>query len=801
MVRADGVLARKMGRDISGNIKLYLAMILIAALAVCLFTGFIANFKIFASRVDQVYDAGNIADVWVYTTGTDTTEVEEINALSAITKAEKRLVMEGFYAASPINAMITEDATINVPASVTSGEKGFMLPESFAKRHKIHVGDVFSVRFSVPESLKTQVSVLNLLDGMTLTGQDNVFREDFLEIPFTVTGLMTHPECLMNSMNDATYFWMERTALSVTIKDYLGTVFQNGYIDLIFSKMETMALRDNQIVIKAADVAKAKTQIEEYFAAQANNPLLTCLEVDQIASNAGLMSDITQSKQMTLVFPVIFFLVAVLVILTTVSQMIFKERTQIGLMKALGVSKTSIRLHYILLAVALITIGYVLGGLVGPFLIPTVMNQKYAILFALPALKFAFPIVEMLIGYLAFCLVTALVAWTVLQKELRKSPADGMRALAVKQIKQPKVHKKESRLPIPILMAFRNIRLTKTRSLMVVVGVLGCIALLICGFGIDDTLNYGIHNDLDVLYPSDLTVEYRQQSEENEIADVQGIAYYENYTLLPAGITGKTQLNSTIRTVADDSQFVNIDLRPGQIALAIKTARDLGVAQGDSVRFSVLGKDYGTKEVCLVYDSFLYHGILVRESEYPELVKYSNNAYVKIDADADVAAVKQDLLLQNKISDAVSRTELDAQIDDTMSSIHLMTMTLKIFAILLALVVLYNISLLNFKERYRDIATMKVLGLGRREIAQSVIVEIMLLTIVGVLIGSFLGLPMVKLVLSINETPLVCFLYHVNPLSYVISALLTLVAALAINGVLSFFVRKVNMAESLKSYE
>ena len=136
-----------------------------------------------------------------------------------------------------------------------------------------------------------------------------------------------------------------------------------------------------------------------------------------------------------------------------------------------------------------------------------------------------------------------------------------------------------------------------------------------------------------------------------------------------------------------------------------------------------------------------------------------------------------------------------------MASIRIITATLKVFAILLAVVVLYNLTLLNFKERNRDIATLKVLGFSDREVGRSLIIEVMALTLIGTVIGLFFGFPIMKLMLSINETELLSFLYYIHPLSYLYASLITLLTALAINLIMGKFVHRVKMVESLKSVE
>ena len=219
----------------------------------------------------------------------------------------------------------------------------------------------------------------------------------------------------------------------------------------------------------------------------------------------------------------------------------------------------------------------------------------------------------------------------------------------------------------------------------------------------------------------------------------------------------------------------------------------------------MLGKQYEA-EVGVLFEAFYVHGIYVNYENpmYAELGTSMSNAWIKVASGYDANSVIQSLA-NDEYSSIVSRVQtyddLRSTITNILSSILVMTNTVKIFAILLAVIVLYNLAILNYRERMRDIATLKVLGFSRFEIAKSLIIEIMALTIVGVALGLALGMPMEILVLMTNETPVVDFLYVVWPLTYVIATLITLGTALIVNLYLTNMTNKIPMVESLKSVE
>ena len=208
-----------------------------------------------------------------------------------------------------------------------------------------------------------------------------------------------------------------------------------------------------------------------------------------------------------------------------------------------------------------------------------------------------------------------------------------------------------------------------------------------------------------------------------------------------------------------------------------------------------------------IFYTFANNSLFVYQETLPELSKTSLNAWVNLKTDSkgnairDKEEIRKDLLALDGVSSLVSREDNAKRISSYMTSIKSMTNTIKFFAILLAVVVLINLAILNFEERSRDIATLRVLGFSRFEISRSLVYEVMILTIIGALLGLLLGYPLEYLVLSTNITPLISWIYIIYWYSFVIGFLLSVVTAFVVNIIISNRVNKVLMAESLKSVE
>ena len=579
----------------------------------------------------------------------------------------------------------------------------------------------------------------------------------------------------------------------------------------------------NQLIIQVGqgkDVSKVIEKIKNYYLTSYpdEDKVLGIMDASTYPSNAIIQNDIVQSRNLTYCFPIIFFVVAILVVLTTITQMMLKQRIQIGTMKALGITRGTILGYYLLYMNIVGFLGVLLGSIFGPILLPIVMNIKYDILYSLPALGYSFPIISILACLLGVALCVSLITYLVIRNELSYVPAESMRG------KSPSLKFKEKKgkdkvKNVSLMMALRNIRVHMSRSIMVIVGVMGCTGLLVAGFGIEDVINYGKDSDLSAYLDCDYVLTYSVGTERNSMIDkvlsIDGVSNCEEYSQLTSTVTFNNK-NADIPIFYfsykaenfkfdDDYEDGHWDLN--SVALSQRKADELGVKVGDKIDFICGGVKYSDMKVDKIFYTFANNSLFVYQETLPELSKTSLNAWVNLKTDSkgnairDKEEIRKDLLALDGVSSLVSREDNAKRISSYMTSIRSMTNTIKILAILLAVVVLINLAILNFEERSRDIATLRVLGFSRFEISRSLVYEVMILTIIGALLGLLLGYPLEYLVLSTNITPLISWIYIIYWYSFVIGFLLSVVTAFVVNIIISNRVNKVLMAESLKSVE
>ena len=773
-VKTD-VLKVKVVREIKSNFKSYLSVILIAALAVTLFTGIWANYRDFQDKLNEIYTVSSMCDGMITMNSADE-DVENFLKEKSVTYQKRIFATAKVDGKSVYIATFSADDKLDLPysSSVKVDEYGVYADENFAKNHKC--GEDFSVTTDI-----------SLAENVTLN----------------LTGTIVHPESLGNSVYNPSFIYVGKKALvkSLAISlDKYKTLF--GYTDEAFEKFIEGYLADyeNQYLIKSADATSLIDEAKTKFSGK--DSFVYALNRNNLPTNVTIEADVTQAKQLLYIFPVIFYLVALLIILTSVSQLINREQKNIGILKALGYSKIEILWHYTDVFIVLGLIGSAMGILLGPAIIPKVMGVKYGILYQLPKIRTAFFRWEYLASLAILVVIILLTSVFACLDSINKVPAVSLRGdnsvkMTLTSLSKFKIFGKVS---LSVRMAFRNMRRKISRSLMVILGVAGCSALLLCGFGVENTINYGLDLELGHYTPYDVTVSYSDGlSHFDEITALDGVVAVDEYAKYSVTAQGEKVLSSYVYVMPSVPKIIDFGYDDTSVLVSSKLAKDIGVSAGDNVSFVYEGVTF-TAKVTGIIDLCITQGIIISEYLFAETYFPPTGAFVKTKS-GFAAATAESIAGEKGILSATTMSDMRLRADEVLSSIRVMTMTIRIFAILLAVVVLYNLALLNFKERTKDIATLKVLGFSRFEIASSFIIEIIALTFFGSLIGLTLGYPLLYAVLSINETPLICYIYHIASNSYLYTVLLTCGTSFAINLFFAFLTNKVRMVESLKSVE
>ena len=788
------------------NFKQLISVIAISFLATCLFCGLTSNAENIAERGELLYEKTNVADIYV----TGTNDIEGIGNINGVEACEKRIYMPGFVDHSPVYLAITDGMPSLSRPDIIEGEYGLCLTQSYANGQEVSIGDEFTIALnSNLVDIAGSSPVFRLLSYFVLPDGEDVLSEDEIPLSFKVTGLMYHVEGVANSTFTPTTISLDQSLLEEAFLDVLESNYDVAGINRLLHIFntdvktllsETLDSLSNQVLVKADDPSVVLGRIEGYLG---DGPSVSLVE--DMSFYSGFAQEVDQAMQLTFVFPIIFFLVSLLIILTTLSQLIIRERKEIGSLKAMGVSRGQIYLHYVLYGAILVFLGSLLGFIVGPLFIPNILGIKYGILWDIPdsPVHFFYPLSILLC--LGLVLVSGLCSFLVSFSVIREKPVDTLRPKADKAIRH--VASPESfysrHTSIPLRMAIRNVFKNKGKSLMVALGMLGCTALLVCGFGIMDTLDYDIALDYGGNMFMDVTmmpVEY-SKGLKDDIANDERVERVEDYLSYPATFVGEKTVNSSLCLVEDDPLFLNVEVgKDGGFALDSNTAEQLGVSLGDMLSLSVQGESF-EKPVTVIFQSSFLSGVYDLFSNYPEDMFTPGSLYVTLKDPTMRHAFAEAYRDTGLFLSVMTYDDIMGQADNILSSIATMTDVVKVFAILLSVVVIYNLTALNIAERERSIATMKVLGFRFLEISKTLTYELLLDAFVGSLVGLLLGYPLTVLVLLVNRTDLLHFIYHITPWTYLIAFAISILTTLLVSLLLNLKTKKISMSESLKSVE
>ena len=580
-----------------------------------------------------------------------------------------------------------------------------------------------------------------------------------------------------------------------------------------------------QIADAKVQLADAKKEIE-----QIEKPTWYIYDRSHLPEYSGYGDNADRMKAIGEVFPLIFFLVAALISLTTMTRMVEEERTLIGTLKALGYSKKSIAAKYLGYAVLATLTGGIFGVMIGEKILPYIIITAYKIMYRhLPDVEIPYNLYYGVLACVAALLCTVAATIFSCMKELKEQAAELMRPPAPKQGKRvfleyiPFLWK---RLNFTWKSTVRNLMRYKKRFFMTIFGIGGCMGLMLVGFGLKDSISSIVplqYEDIqlydgNVILQSDVTMQEKQEVYEALEKNSQVVATAEDLlqkiTIEHDGVSKEVYLNvpenvekfSDFVVLQDRTTKEKYQLTDKGTVLTEKMAKELGVSAGDTVTIKEENEKERTVKISQICENYMSHYLYmtpaVYKAAYGKEPKY-NSIYYRTEGrttkEAELvgeAALKLDGALSVSYT-----TELRQQVDDMLQSLDIVIVVLIISAGMLAFVVLYNLNNINITERKRELATLKVLGFYDKEVTEYVYRENILLTLIGSVFGMLLGKILHRFIIVTVEIDSVMFGRNINTISFVYAFLLTVVFSLFVNGVMYFKLKKINMVESLKSVE
>ena len=584
---------------------------------------------------------------------------------------------------------------------------------------------------------------------------------------------------------------------------------------------------EKQLTDAKQQIADAKAEIKKIE----NPKWYVQTREDALTEYQGYGDNADRMRSIGKVFPVLFFLVAALISLTTMTRMVEEQRVQIGTMKALGYGKAAIAGKYIGYALIATLGGSIFGVLVGEKILPFIIIYAYMILYKhLPAILVPYHMIYALqaSGIAVACTLIATIASCY--KELAAEPAELMRPAAPKQGKRILLERIGiiwKHLNFTWKSTVRNLIRYKKRFFMTIFGIGGCMALMVVGFGLKDCI-YEIVSlqyekvqfyDAATYMSDDISEENRQQLHDylDQNADIKETIEARMQKTDVKSASGKKTLylmvpsdNEKIENFLSFHSRTNKDevysLKKDEVILTEKMASLLNVKVGDELTIEDEDRGDQTVTVGAICENYMSHYLYLSPEKYEELygvpAEYNTIIYsVKDGKDDQIEKIGTKLLSMDGVLNVSYTSSIEGRLDDMLRSLNLVIVVLIVSAGMLAFVVLYNLNNINITERQRELATLKVLGFYDGEVASYVYRENILLTIIGSVVGMVLGNLLHRYIILTVEVEEAMFGRQIHWQSYLYSFLFTVAFSLFVNWVMFYKLKKIDMVESLKSVE
>ena len=756
------MMIRKLFRTAWSYKSQFLSMILMIAIGVGIFLGFNMEWKSLEHNAITFLDKTNYADFRLYSeTGFTEEELEQIQEISGVEDATRyfNINVGVKETKKSISLNVSESYTVSTMLIMEGAEydedsDGIWLSDKFAKANDISIGDTLTVTYTGIELSGEVVGLVKSGENMICVADENQLMPDYESFGFAYIT----PKKLENALGMAFYPQIniisdiEKSELEEAIQEATGTTF------LVTTKNEHVAY-------------------------------------------AGVMSETEEGKTMGSILPVLFLAIAILTMVTTMHRIASNEKVQIGTLKALGFRDRKILRHYtsygLMIGLMGLVLGIVLGYFVASLIIsPSGMMSTYLDMpdWNLLMPEFCIPVMALTVVFLT------LISYLSVKKMLKGTAADALRPYTPKAMKKSLIEKLPfwNNLPFGIKWNTRDILRHKSRSAMTLVGVFGCMLLLVGGLGMKDTMESFLDMlDHDV---SNYTTKINL-SESASNADSMALAdEVEGDWQATSGISyeGKTISlevyhadNNKIRFLTEENEILELTDEGVYLCLRLKDTAKIG----DTIEFSPYGSE-DTYEVKVAgYMRSLVSECIVMTDVYADSIGVEYHiGSIYTDTDSD------DIESSSVISGKQDKETIMDTYDTFLEIMNVMIAVLVVAAIVLGIVVLYNLGIMSYVERYRELATLKVLGFRDKQIGKLLITQNIWLTF----LGAALGLPGGVGILYVLVTALVSeyeLSLTLGWMTYVVSIALTFGVSLLVGWMVARKNKKINMVEALKGAE
>ncbi len=757
------MLFHKMLRDMKLHKTQFISIFIMSILGVFIFVGISSEWYGLQTTVNKYYKDTNMPNVWVYGKGFTKEDSDKVAGVKGVTGVERRFTLSSiadFNNKPELKLYFVEKNEISKCKLVKGIEfsldkDGVWLDSQFAEAKNLKVGDSISV---TANGIKMKKEIL---------------------------GTVLNPEYIYSKGNNDIVPNHENYGFAYLSYKAFPKDMQISYSDILITT-------DNENY----------TQMEDKINAALDGHYSVFLTRDNNESYATFNGEIEQHKAMGLVFPLAFVAIAMLTIITTMTRIINNQRTQIGTLKALGFKRRRILFHYVSYGLWISISGSFIGAILGPFTIPYLFYDALKTTYTMPEWKPAISLESFTMAFISILFCT-LATYLACRNALKDTPAQTLRPKAPKHIKQGFFEKTRvwSKLGYSLQWNLRDMFRSKVRSIMAVIGVLGCTALLVCAFGMQDSLDDVItwqYSEINTFQTKCiLSSNISNAKYESLKKNINGEALMEGAVEIKVnGIKKSGELLVTDNVTLIHSQNYKREqliLPEDSLSISYKMANLLGVEEGDKVSWHVYGDErWVTSTVDAIYRTPISQGITVMKGTFEKLgYQFKPTALI----------TKQNLSGKiDGVESIWSKSDLTKSYETMTEAMSIMVYVLILAASILAVVVLYCLGVLSFTERQRELATLKVIGFKTKKIRRLLLTQTIWLTFIGIIIGVPSGKWLIYYMISfMGDSFDMMTIVSVPSIIYSIS--ITLLLSVVVNLMFSGKIKSIDMVSSLKGVE
>lgn len=750
-------LSKKMLRDIKINKTQFIAIFLMAFLGIFAYCGIYGEYYGLVQTSDAYYSQTNMADGWIYNTTFDNASVDKISEFT--TDLDRQAVVQSLANLDnnpDVTLHFTEKGTIS-KFYLTEGEEfdasddsGVWLDCRFAEKRNLKVGDKITFEFD-GENITKEIKGLGYSPEYIYESSPNSLTPDFSQMGFAYLSYKAYPDDLQYNTMLVKYDESDSD-----FKDKL-----DGSIDyLSFTKNE-----------------------------------------DQI-SVAKFSDEMAQHKMMGDVFPIVFILVTFLTLLTTMTRIVTLQRTQIGIMKAVGYKDNTIILHYIYYGFFPVLAGAILGLITGPMIIPRMFYPTMSANYSMPSWNPGF---DMSFIYVAALMValSVIVTYMSCRRISKENPANTLRPKTPNVSSNSLFEKSRfwNRLSFNLRWNWRDAKRNKFRAFMAIVGVMGCVGLLIAAFGMNDCMG-----ELKTWEYDDIS-HYESKLLLSSEANPMEVYYILNYTngsfIMQQSIEIKANdiEDTVVLLVSNNTDLISytdddknpIDIDEGDVSISAKLADKFNLSKDDEIRWHIVGSDeWISSKIGQIHSEPVSQGLIMS----PDTLE-----------DQGLNFTPTNILTKDKFGekyDSIKSTiridKMKESWDDMTKSVMMMVYVVTVVAVALEILVLYNLGILSFTEMEREIATLKVLGFKTNVLRKLLLTQNVIFTSIGFVLGIPLGFYFMTLMMDATGDSI----YYIPSLTLgniLLTAIITFAISIAVNLMFSGKINDLNMVEALKDVE